>query len=100
MSEAFGLFRSVGKDPLAFVADREVDRRRRLFANDCVTFNLPPNFVDGFDGLEETMSESLVFADQAEQEVLGFDIWRAELARFVSREEHDSTGLLGVALKH
>jgi hypothetical protein len=51
-------------------------------------------------GTEEPVGKGFVLAQEAQQEVFGLDIRRAELARFIARKEYDSTGFLGVSLEH
>jgi hypothetical protein len=49
---------------------------------------------------EDAAGETFAFADQAEQQVLGFDRITTQLRGFVTGEEDDSLGPLGVSLEH
>jgi hypothetical protein len=49
---------------------------------------------------QEAVGQSLVFAQQAQQQVLGLDIRRAKLAGLVPREEDHATRLLCIAFEH
>ena len=98
--EALGLFSGVGEHALAFVRERQVDGGRDLLANGGVAFNL---FADGFDrGMraKKAVGERLVFAQQAEQQMLGLDVRRAELAGLVPREEDDAPRFFCIAFEH
>jgi hypothetical protein len=65
-----------------------------------VTLNLLADGFDGDAGEMKAFEEELVFAEQAEEEMLGFDVGRAVLAGFVTRREEGAAGLLGVAFEH
>ena len=95
-----GFFGRVGEHALALVRERKVDGGRNLLAHGGVLFNL---FADGFDrsvGTKEAVGQRLVFAQQSQQEMFGFDIWRAKLAGLVACEKDNATRLLGVAFEH
>ena len=49
---------------------------------------------------EEPIGQSFVFAQESQQQVLGFDIGRPELAGFVACEKDDAPGFLRIAFKH
>ena len=60
-------------------------------------------FADRFNrgmGTQKAVGECLVFAQQAQQQVFGFDIWRTELAGFVTSKKDYSPRLFCVAFKH
>src|ERR1019366_3167243 len=50
--------------------------------------------------VENLGSETFFFAQQAQQQMLGLNIRRAELAGLVPRKEDDAPGFLRVAFKH
>jgi hypothetical protein len=59
--------------------------------------------ADGFDRrvrAQEAVGQRLVLAQQAQQQMLGFDIRTAELAGFVPGEKDDPAGLFGITFKH
>jgi hypothetical protein len=100
VGEAFGFFGGVGEDALALVGERQVDRGGDLLADGGVALDL---LADGFDGCvrtQEAVGERLVLAQQAEQQVLGLDVRRAELAGLVAGKEDNSSRLLGLAFEH
>src|SRR5437870_1707636 len=49
---------------------------------------------------EKLLRQLLVLAEQAEKNMFRVDSARAKLARFISREENDSTRFLGVPFEH
>ena len=51
-------------------------------------------------GAQKAVGQRLVLAQQSEQQVLGLDIRRAELAGLVPREEDYTTCLLRIAFEH
>ena len=98
--QALGFFRAIGQHALAFVAERQIDRGGNLLANGGVSFDL---LADGFHRgvrTQETVRQRLVFAQQAEQQVFGFDVGTAELAGFIPREEDHPPRFLRITLKH
>jgi hypothetical protein len=50
--------------------------------------------------VEKTVGEILVLAQQTEQDVLGFDLRRAELIRLVTGEENHAARFFGISFKH
>jgi len=98
--EPFGLFGSIGENAFALVAKREIDAGGDLLADGGVRLNLLANRLDGGVGAEETIRQSLVFAQQSEQQVLSLDIGAAKLAGLIPGEEDNSAGLFSVAFKH
>ena len=98
--QALGFLGCIGEDSFALLRERQIDRGRNLFADGRAAFDL---LSDGFDravGTEETVGQSLVLAQKAQQEVFGFNVGTSELAGFVSRKKDNASGLLGVSLKH
>ena len=100
VAQTLGFFRGVGQDTLAFVGKRKVDGGGDLLANGGVGLNLLANGINRGVRAQETIGERLVFAQQAEQKVLGFNIGRAELAGLIAREEDDPPCLLRIAFEH
>ena len=49
---------------------------------------------------QETIGQVLVFADQSEEQMLGFDCRAAKLTGFVASEEDDPAGSLSVSFEH
>src|SRR5882762_9265305 len=98
--KAFRFFRSISQDALALIAQRKIHRGRDLLPNRGVTFDL---LADGFNrgvGAQESISQGLVFAQEPQQQVLGFYIRRPELAGFVARKENYAPGFLRITFKH
>ena len=98
--QALGFLGAIRQHALALVAERQIDRGRNLLADGGVAFDL---LADGFDGRvrpQKAVGQRLVFAQQAEQQVLGFDIRAAELAGLVTREEDDPPGFFRITFKH
>ena len=98
--QPLGFFRAIGQHALALVAQRQIHRSGNLLADGGVAFDL---LADGFDGgvrAQEAVRQRLVFAQQAQQQVLGLDVRAAELAGFVAREEDDPPRLLRISFKH
>src|SRR6266404_5766506 len=98
--QALGLFGRVRQHALALVRQRQVDRRRNLFADLHVTFDLLADGIDGGMGAEETIGESLVFPEQSEQQMLALDERTPKLASFVPCEKNHPPGLLRISLEH
>ena len=63
--KTLGFFGAVGQNPLAFVAERQVDRGRDLLANGGVGLDLLPDGVNRRVRAKETVGQRLVFAQQA-----------------------------------
>ena len=100
VAEPLGFFGAIGQHALALVAQRQIDRRRNLLANRGVTFDLLANGFHGRVRAQEPVRQRLVFAQQAQKQMLGLDKWAAELARLVPREEDDSSGFFRITFKH
>src|SRR5579862_175036 len=98
--QAFRFFRGVSQDPLAFVAQRQIDRGRNLLANRGVAFNLlADRFYRGVRP-QEAVGQGLIFAQKPKQQMLSLNIRRPELAGFVARKEDYASGFLRVTFKH
>ena len=49
---------------------------------------------------QKAITQWFVFAQQAQQKMLGLDIWRAELAGLIPRKEDHAPCLLRIAFEH
>src|SRR5215472_4295859 len=100
VAQPFCLFSGISEDALAFVAQRKIDRRGNFLPDGSVPFNL---LADGFDRsmrAQKTVGQSLVFAQQPQQQMLRLNVRRTELAGLVPREENYTPRLFCVPLKH
>ena len=98
--EPFRLFGGIGQHALAFIAQRQIHRSRNLLPNRGVTLDL---LADGFDRgvrAQKTIGQGLIFAQEPQQQVLGLDVRRPELACFVARKKNDASGFLRITFKH
>ena len=98
--QPLGLLGAIGEHALALVAQRQVDGSRNFLSQCRVRFNL---LADGFHRrarAEEAVGQSLIFAQQPQQQVLGLDARAAELAGFVAGEKDHPAGLFGITFKH
>src|ERR1700677_523658 len=98
--EPLRFFRGISQHPLAFIAQGQVHRSRDFFPNRGVTLNLLP---DGFNRgvrTQEAIGQGFIFAQEPQQQVLGLDVRRPELACFVARKKDYAPGFLRVAFKH
>ncbi len=98
--QALGFLRAIGQHALALMAERQVHGSRDLLADGGVPLDLLADRIDLRSRPQEAVCQSLVLAQQAEQQVLGLDVGAAELAGLVSREEDDPSGLFRVSFKH
>src|SRR5215469_15082937 len=90
------LLRRIRKNPFAFIAERQVDRSRNLLPNGGVSLDLLADRFDRSVGTEEAVGQGLVFTQESQQEMLGFDIGRPELAGLVACEKDDAPGFLRI----
>ena len=98
--QPFGFLGAIRQHALALMAQRQVDGSRNLFPQRGVRLDL---LADGFHrraGAQEAVGERLVFAQQAQQQMLGLDARAAELAGLVAGEEDHSPGFFGITFKH
>ena len=100
VAQPFGLFRRIGQHALALVRERQVHAGRDLFADGGVRLNLLANRLHRGVRAQEAVGQRLVLAQQAQQQVLGLDIGRAELAGLIPREEDHAPRLLRIAFEH
>src|SRR5271165_7675477 len=85
------LFRAIGKDPLAFVAQRQVDGSRDLFTDRGVGFDLLPDGLNCGVGAEKPVRQSLILAEKPEEQVFSLDVRAAELAGLITGKENYSS---------
>ena len=100
VTQPLGFLRTIGQDAFAFVAEGQVHTGGNLFADGGVPFNLLSNGLYGSMAPEEPVRQCFVLAQQAEEQMFGFDVGTAELTGFISREEDYSARLLRITLKH
>jgi hypothetical protein len=100
VAQPLGFFRRIGQHALALVRKRQVDRGGNLLANRGVRLNLLADRLHRSVRAQKAVGQGFVLAQQAEQQVLGLDIGRAELAGLVSREEDHAPCLLRIAFEH
>src|SRR6185312_23606 len=100
MAEPLRFFRPVRQNTLAFVTEREIDRRRNFFPHGRVGFNLLANGFDCGVGPQKPIRQRFVLTQQTEQKMLRLNIRTSELARFVSRKKDNAARFFGISLKH
>src|SRR5712692_10473145 len=101
VQQPVGLFGRKLQDALGFGAERDLDRGRYLLPEYGSTFDF---FADVFErevrARENAARQPFPFANQAEQEVLGFNRNAAQLTGFVAGEEKYSSCPFGVPFEH
>src|SRR3981081_4344541 len=101
MLQAIGFFVRVVKYALGFGRQWQLDRSRNPFAQQRTAFDLSS---DGFNrdlrSREEAAGQGLVFAHQAQKQVLRLNRGRAELRRLVTRKEDHPSRFFSVAFEH
>ncbi len=93
-------FGGIGQNPLAFIAQRQIDRSRNLLPDRGMPFDL---LADGFDrGMraQEPIGQGFVFAQKSQQQVLRLNIRRPELAGFIARKKDDAPCFFRITFKH
>src|SRR5262249_46011968 len=100
MIQPLCLFSGIRKNPPTLHREWQVNRRRNSFMNGVSCFNLLSNAVDRRMISEKTIDQVLVFPNQPQQQVLGFDRPTTELAGLVTSEEDHSARSFCVAFKH
>src|SRR5215813_7751830 len=98
--EAFRFFSGVSQNSLRFVAQRQIDRGGDGLPRWRGGFDLLANAFEVALSGEKPKCQGFVFPQQAEQEMLSFNVRSTELARLIPCEEDDSTSLFCVALEH
>jgi hypothetical protein len=96
-----GLMRRVREDLLGLLGKRQLGRRRDAVDEQAVAFDFPADLL-GLDvePRENFFDDLFPLAQDAEEDVLGFDDAGAELGRFVAGEEECAAGFLVVFLEH
>ena len=85
--QPLGFFGAVSQHALALVAQRQIDRSRNLLPDRGVPFDLLADGIDRGVRAQEPVGQRLIFAQQAQQQMLGLDVRAAELARLIPREK-------------
>src|ERR1017187_7961314 len=85
--KALSLLAGVSQNPLALVAQREIDRGRDLRPDSNVSLNLPADGLNRGMRTQEPEGESSVFAQKSQQQVLRLYVRRTELTGLVARKE-------------
>ena len=93
-------FGCLGEHALAFIRKRKIDRRRYFFADGGVSLDLLADGLHRGVRAQKAVGQRFVFAQQSEQQMLGLDVRRAKLARFIPRKENYPSRLLCIALKN
>ena len=101
MHHRLRLVRGVGEDLLGLLGEGELGRRGDPLDEDAVALDLAADFL-GLDveAGEDLLDDVLAFAEDPEQQVLGFDHLGAELGSLVTGKEEGAAGFLVVLFKH
>src|SRR5262245_19211044 len=100
MIQALCLFSGIRKNPPTLQRKRQVYGGRDLFTDGHSCFDFLTNALSGGRTFQETIGQVLVFSQQSEKQVLGFDRHAAELAGLITSEEDHSPRSFCVAFKH
>ena len=101
VEQTVGFFGGALQHPLRLGAERHLHRGRDLLAEDRAAFDLFSDVLQGQVGPgEDTAREPLPFADQTEQQVLGFDRHAAKLAGLVTSEKQHPARAFRVPFEH
>jgi len=98
VGEALGLFRPVGRHPFGLVAQGQVDRGRRLLADDGVFLHPLSDGLDRRVGAQKPVGQPFVFTEYRQPKMLGLDARRAELGGFLPGKKDHPARFFGVAL--
>ena len=98
IGEPIGFFGRNHEDASGFGAEGKIHIRRSGWAS--LRGGIDPLANDFRLCLGNPKADRFFFAKQAQEQVLGFYLWRTIVAGFVACEEDHSTCLLGVTLKH
>src|SRR6185436_16002540 len=89
------------QDTLGLGAERNLDAGRDLLAEDRAPFDFLPDVLERqVRAGEDATGQALPLADEAQQQVLGFDRNASELAGLVPGEEENSSCPFGVPFEH
>jgi hypothetical protein len=101
VQQPVGLFGRELQDTLGFGAERNLDRRRDLLAEYGAPFDfLADRFERQMRAGKDPAREPFALANQAEEQVLGFDRDAAELGRFIPCEEQHAPRPFRVTFEH
>src|SRR6266849_5599996 len=100
VAQPLGLFSGAVQDALALLAERHLHRGGDALADGDARFDLLADRFDRPVRPQEAVRQGFVFPHQAQQQVFGFDVRAAVLARLVPREEDHPPSFLCVAFKH
>src|SRR5690349_17340078 len=100
MIQSFRLLVGIGEDAFALVRKRQVDRGRDLLANGRAPFNLFTNALDRRGITKEPVGQVLVFTDESQQQMFGFNRGATELTGLVPSEENNPTSSFRISFKH
>ena len=98
--QALRLFGGIRQNAFALIRKRQIDGGRNFFTNRGPALDL---FADTFDGgviSQEAVGQVLVFADQSQKQMLGFNGGASELAGFIASEEDDPPCSLSISFEH
>src|ERR1017187_2903666 len=98
--KVLSLLGSVSQNPIALVAQREIDRGRELLSDRGVSLNLLADELDRGMRTQEPVDDSCVFAQKSQQQVLRLYARRTGLTGRVARKGDDASCFLRVAFEH
>src|SRR5580692_135443 len=98
--QPLSFFRGVRQHALALVAKGQVHGGGNLFPDGGVALDLFTDRLNRSMGPKEPIRQRFVFPQQAQQQVLRFDIRRTKLAGLVACKEDYAPGLFRVPFKH
>ena len=94
----FGFLGGIGKRSLGLSAERQVNGYRDFEADRAAPRD---GMADGFElGIQDKACQRRILAEQAEQEMLRFNLGTAELTGLRATEEDGSPGLFGIPFEH
>src|SRR6185503_12459419 len=100
VGEALSFLGGICENSLTFIAERKIDRSRRLYIRSSVCRNCLSEAFHGSFRFEQFIRDHLVFPQKPQQQMLRLDARRSKLAGFVTRKEDHAACFFRVALKH
>ena len=101
VQQTVGFFGGKLQHALGFGAERHLDRRRDLLAEDRPAFDFLADVLERqMRAGKDAAGQALAFPNQPEQQVLGLNGNAAELAGLVPGEEEYATGSFGIPFEH
>src|SRR5579862_5035827 len=91
MIQALSFFGPICQDALALVTQGQIHRRGNLFPDGSMSLDLLPDGLHSRMRPQKPVRQRLVFPQETQQQMLGFDVRAAELASFVPRKENHSS---------